>query len=253
MNVARALPERSIDLATIKLGIVCPMANEEDSALRFVRAVLQHCTDFKETAFFVVLDKANRDSTLDLLREYAADEPALRVIWAPENRTIADAYVRGYRAALEAGSDWILEIDAGFSHQPEDLPKFFDAMRQGYDCVFGSRFAPGGTMRECSWRRCLISKGGSLLTNLLLGTQLADMTSGFELFTNSALTMILEKGIHSRAHFFQTEIKVHCRNLALVEVPISYRMASPRVDFSCITEAFSQLWRLFRLRLANRL
>ena len=113
-------------------------------------------------------------------------EPRLRVVWAPENQCVVDAYVRGYREALIAGVDWILEIDAGFSHQPQDIPQFFDTMLQGYDCVFGSRFMPGGRFSGGSLKRYLISRGGSVLANLVLGTKETDMTSGFELFSRAS-------------------------------------------------------------------
>jgi dolichol-phosphate mannosyltransferase len=92
-----------------------------------------------------------------------------------------------------------------------------------------------------------------VLTNLLIGTKLKDMTSGFEMFTREALSMVLAKGIHSRAHFFQTEIKIHCRNLKIVEVPIHYHRASPGLSSGPVGEAFRQLWRLFRLRLSGTL
>jgi dolichol-phosphate mannosyltransferase len=126
-------------------------------------------------------------------------------------------------------------------------------MAQGYDCVFGSRFMDGGKISNSSLKRRMVSYGGTLLTNGLLGTRLTDMTSGFEMFTRRALGIVLEKGIHSRAHFFQTEIKIHCRNLKLAEVPIHYQMASPGLDKGPVNEAFTQLWRLFRLRVGGRL
>ena len=84
---------------------------------------------------FVVLDRVSTDGTLALMREYARQEPRLRVIWAPENRCVVDAYIAGYRAALATGYEWILEIDAGFSHQPSDLPKFIEAMGPDVQCV----------------------------------------------------------------------------------------------------------------------
>ena len=185
------------------------------------------------------------------MRELERNEPRLRVIWAPENRCVVDAYLRGYKEALDAGSDWILEIDAGFSHQPGDIPQFFDAMEQGMDCVFGSRFI--GHFERSSIRRRIVSWGGTKLANLLLGTRQTDMTSGFELFSRETLNMIIGRGIHSRAHFFQTEIKTYCRNLKFVEVPITYKAASARLGTSSIKEAFRQLWRMFLLRLKEQL
>lgn len=242
-------------LSNIKLGIVCPMANEETSAVRFVNAVLEQCAPrgFKSIVFFAVLDRVSRDRTRELLEELKRDRPQLEVVWSPENKNVVDAYVRGYHEALNAGSDWILEIDAGFSHQPSDIPQFFDKMLEGYDCVFGSRFCVGGKVSESSTKREVISRGGSILANLLLGTKLKDMTSGFELFTRAALLEVLVKGIRSRGPFFQTEIKTYCRNLRITEVPIHYRAASHNVGNQAIKDSFSNLWRLFRLRLQGQL
>src|SRR5688500_11626401 len=77
-----------IDLRTIDLGIICPMASEADSAIRFVDAVLAQCRarDFKSVTFFAVLDNACKDNTRELLNEHAKRNPELRVVWAPENR-----------------------------------------------------------------------------------------------------------------------------------------------------------------------
>ena len=109
---------------------------------------------------------------------------------------MVDAYLRGYREALAAECDWILEIDAGFSHQPDDIPQFFDKMDEGYDCVFGSRFCNGGRIYDSSLKRNLISRGGTLLANLLLGTRLKDMTSGFEMFSRPALEGVLDRALY---------------------------------------------------------
>jgi dolichol-phosphate mannosyltransferase len=251
-NVARSSGR---DVSAVNLGIVCPMANERETAASFVSDVLEQCRrfDFGSVSLFVVLDSKCTDGTREILEDFAAREPQLHVVWAPENRSVVDAYVRGYREALAADCDWILEIDAGYSHSPRDLPKFFSTMAKGYDCVFGSRFCPGGQISETPAKRKLLSGGGTFLVNLLLGTKLRDMTSGYQLFSQDALQHVLDCGIHSRGHFFQTEMKVHCRDFAIAEVPIHYRAASDSVSRGVVKDALRQLWRLFRLRLTGRL
>ena len=247
----RRAPRTLLPRSAVALGIVCPMANEGDGAVPFCRAVLKQCSGFQKVTFFAVFDCVTKDESLDHMRALERSEQSLRVVWAPENRCVVDAYLRGYKEALDAGCDWILEIDAGFSHQPEEIPQFFDAMEQGMDCVFGSRFI--GHFEKVSLKRRVISWGGTKLANLLLGTRQSDMTSGFELFSRATLTMIMGRGIQSRAHFFQTEIKTYCRKLNFVEVPITYRSASPRLGLFAVKEAFHQLWRLFQLRLKEQL
>jgi dolichol-phosphate mannosyltransferase len=231
------------------------MANEEATAVEFTEQVLSYCdeTGFASIQFFVIIDTASKDRTLEVMRAQALKQPKLRVIWAPENRGVVDAYVRGYRESLAAGCDWILEVDAGFSHQPADVPQFFAKMSEGYDCVFGSRLRRNGRFEDAPWQRYWLSRGGTLITNLLIGTRLTDMTSGFELFSRNALETVLRRGIKSRGPFFQTEIKTYCRNLRIAEVPIRYRAPSHHVNRTSIADAFANLWRLFRLRLAGRL
>jgi dolichol-phosphate mannosyltransferase len=245
---------KTAGFADLRLGIVCPMANESRTAVSFVDAVLTECAryDFASTTLFVVVDKVSRDNTRAILEAHQALQPELRVIWAPDTRGVAEAYVRGYREALAAGCDWILEIDAGFSHDPSAIGTFLEAMADGRDCVFGSRFCEGGRNLG-TVRRRVISRGGTALTNFLLGTKLTDMTSGYQLFTRPALEAVLAKGISSKGPFFQTEIKTYCRNLRFAEIPIRYNAGSHNVGSRAIIESFANLWLLFRRRLSGDL
>jgi dolichol-phosphate mannosyltransferase len=238
----------------VRLGVVTPMANEAATAVAFVDAVLAACREFPLASLdmFVVLDGASRDATRALLEASAGQCPELAVVWAPECRGVADAYVRGYRAALSAGCDWVLEIDAGFSHDPGEISSLLRAMDTGKDCVFGTRFADGAGHRGTRWRRT-VSRAGTQLANIVLGTRLSDMTGGFELFSRDALEGVLRKGIRSKGPFFQTEIKAHCRDLAFAEVPIHYDSASHRVGAGAIAEALANLARLAGLRLVGAL
>lgn len=249
--------EASEDLmnAPIKLGVVCPMANEVETASRFVDDVVAFCVKqgFETVRFYAVLDGVSTDGTLDALRRKQSTCPRLEVVWAPENRCVVDAYVRGYRSALEDGCDWVLEIDAGYSHQPDEIPQFLAKIPEGYDCVFGSRFIEGGDMRENSLKRRILSKGGTILSNLVLHTRLHDMTSGFQLFSRAALQAILDRGIRSRGPFFQTEMKAYCQRLRVVEVPISYRGANHSIGKAALQDSLLGLWRLYQLRLQGQL
>ncbi|MBN2590387.1 MAG: glycosyltransferase [Sedimentisphaerales bacterium] len=241
------------NMKDIYLGIVCPMANEKKTAVEFINSVLGQCQGFKQVTFFVIFDLACKDGTADMLRELAKQESRLKVVWSPENKCVVDAYIRGYKESCNSGCDWILEIDGGFSHNPADMPELFNKMSQNYDCVFGSRFCKGGTMMDAPLKRRIISRGGTMLVNLLLGTKLKDMTSGFELFTKSTLEAVLKNGIISRGHFFQTEIKVFCHRFHIAEVPIHYRSPSKSVNTGVLKDAFGNLFRLFKLRLSGNI
>lgn len=235
------------------VAIVTPMANERASAIEFLRELVPQAARFRSHRIFVIFDHACTDATIDLVRDFARIEPSVQVVWAPGNRCVVDAYVRGYREAIASSADWILEIDGGTSHSPSEMSRFAEAMMQGFDCVFGSRFCPGGKMIDASWKRSLASRGGTILTNALIGTRLNDMTSGFQMFRREALESILRDELRSRGPFFQTEMKIRARNMRVVEVPITYRTTERSIANAVLFEALGILLCLFGDRLRDRL
>lgn len=226
----------------ISIAITIPMANENATAIDFCKEVLDECAKhhFKAFKMFVVLDHVCRDGTIDLLKQ--AQIPNLEIVWAPENKCIVDAYLRGYKAALEWGADYILEMDAGYSHLPSELHRHLNKIAEGYDAVFGSRFCKGGQIENSPISRRLISHLGTLLSNFILGTHLSDMTSGYELFSRMALEKILARGIQSKTPFFQTEIKAWAHEFKIAEVPITYANANHPVGSSTLKKSLSELW-----------
>lgn len=242
MTIDSASPT-SLDATSVRLGVVIPLANEQDIVVSLLDRVVAQLGETDRV--FCVVDRASRDSTRERVEAYGARDPRVRLVWAPENRCVVDAYFRGYRAAFEAGSRWILEMDGGFSHEPEQIPQFIAAMEQGFDYAGGCRFMPGGTHLGSARRRA-ISLGGTLLSNLLLGTRMRDMTSGFECFSRPALARVLERGVRSRAHFFQTEIRFMMHGLRWTEVPIRYTNPSKSVGSASLRDAVSSLWSLWR-------
>ncbi len=228
-----------------RLGVVIPLANEEATVEELLSRVCEQLE--VNDRVFCVLDLASKDNTLDLVQQFADRENRVQPVWAPENQCVVDAYFSGYRAALAENCQWILEMDGGFSHNPDHIPRFIDAMVAGIDFAAGSRFCRGGRYIGIGWRR-LVSWGGTLLANVLLGTRMKDMTSGFECFSNRALTHIVQQGVRSRGHFFQTEIRFMLHDWSWVEVPITYQNPSNRLGRSSLKDAFSNLWRLRRQR-----
>ena len=110
---------------------------------------------------FVILDNVSRDGTRALLEAHAYVQPDLRVIWAPESRGVADAYVRGYREALAADCDWILEIDAGFSHDPSEIGRFSHAMAAATTASSAAASRKvAANLGSSRWRRT-VSRGGT--------------------------------------------------------------------------------------------
>src|SRR5262245_32570481 len=227
----------------IRLGVVIPLSNEEATVTELLKRVLLQLSD--NDRVFCVVDNSSVDTTRRQVEEYGLRDHRVLLVWAPENRCVVDAYFAGYRAAVGAGAQWILEMDGGFSHLPEEIPLFIAAINHGYDYVAGCRFMKGGSYKGAVTRK-MISWGGARLSNLLLGTRMLDMTSGFECFSRSAMLLVLKHGVRSRAHFFQTEIKYLLRDSKWVEIPISYSNPSKSVGASNLLEAFSNLYTMYK-------
>lgn len=226
-----------------RMGIVSPMANEEANVDEFLQRVTKQLAPADR--LFCVLDKVSKDRTRQKIEEFFRHDARVTLVWAPENRSVVDAYFRGYREALNQGCDWILEMDAGLSHSPEEIPRFVQAMLTGVDFAAGSRFMSGSNYSGRAGRY-LVSKGGTFLSNRLLGTRMHDMTSGFECFSRAAMEHVLKRGVRSRAHFFQTEIRFMMRHWNWVEVPISYCNPSKSLGSAPLKEAFVNLYHLCR-------
>jgi dolichol-phosphate mannosyltransferase len=237
----------------LSIGVVTPMANEIKNARVFVDAVLAELSKFpfREISMFPVFDTACTDGTREMLESHSKIDSRIQVVYAPDNRCVVDAYMQGYQKALKEGCDWILEIDAGFSHDPSCIPCFLSKINDGIDVVYASRFTLGGIILNSSFRRKCISRFGGLVSNLLLGTKLGDMTSGYILYSRNALEHVLAQGVLSRGPFFQTEMKYHARNLCYAEVPITYSGASHHIGKKAMADAKFHLRRLFRHRLAS--
>jgi dolichol-phosphate mannosyltransferase len=236
-------PSSQQERSSIKLGVVIPLANEADNIRHLLERVLVHLQ--QRDRIYCVLDRISTDNTREIISELAAKDARVTLVWAPENQCVVDAYLRGYRAALDDGCDWILEMDGGFSHLPEEIPQFLYAMQQGYEFVGGSRFMSGGSHRS-PLSRVIVSRGGSVFTNILLKTKMTDMTSGFECFRRNALEKVLARGIVSKANFFQTEIRYLMHQFKWREVPISYHNQDPSMSWTRLREAFQILWSMRR-------
>jgi dolichol-phosphate mannosyltransferase len=224
-----------------RLVVVTPLANEEATIEEFLDRVLAQLSACDR--LFCVLDNICKDSTKDRVVARSKVDGRVQLVWAPENRCVVDAYFSGYRAALAANARWILEMDGGLSHIPEQIPRFIEAMESGVDFAAGSRFCEGGQYSG-RWTRFMLSKGGTVMANLMLGTRMRDMTSGFECFSHRALSKVVDKGVRSRGHFFQTEIRHQLRDSRWVEVPISYASPSETVSHGTVFESLRNLWLL---------
>ncbi len=234
-------------------AVVIPMANEEPDFNPFIVALKNAMDTIGSGSAYLVVDTVSKDKTLELCRETSAVDSRFVTVWAPENRNVVDAYIRGYKEALKGNYKVILEMDAGLSHDPASLPAFLNPLLSGkVECVFGSRFIEGGSMGDSPAERQSLSKTGTMLSTILLGTRLKDMTSGFQGFTREVVQKFTSYPLQSRAHFYQTEIRYLLRKRKYLEVPIHYRAPSPNVSKKAIKNAINSLLYYFWRRITFR-
>ena len=233
-------------------AIVVPMANEEDDFAPFVKMLNFVIDELNQGRVYFIVDKASNDKTLELCQSLSSKDSRYVTIWAPENRNVVDAYVRGLKEAYDAGHDLIIEMDAGLSHDPRAIPMFSRVLNEGNECAFGSRFINGGSMGDSPFKRRMLSKVGTVLANVLLGTKLYDMTSGYQGFHRDVVKNIIAHNFKSKAHFYQTELRYLLRNRRIFEVPIHYQAPSPRVSKNAIKNAYQSLFYYFALRIKGK-
>jgi dolichol-phosphate mannosyltransferase len=222
-------------------AVVVPMANEEPDFEPFVTALKRILDRLESGRVYFIVDRASKDATLDLCRACSAGDSRFITVWAPENRSLVDAYLRGLREAYERGHQLIIEMDAGMSHDPSALPMFLRVLNEGNECALGSRYINGGSNVGSPLKRRFFSRGGTILARFLLGARLKDMTSGYQGFHASIVEKILRQKIRSTAHFYQTEVRYLVRKRKIMEVPIHYRAPSPRVSPGAVRNAIQVL------------
>ncbi|HRH36254.1 MAG TPA: glycosyltransferase [Catalimonadaceae bacterium] len=223
-------------------ALVIPMANEASEFQDLVQ-VLKFVMDKLETGkIYFIVDRASKDNTLELCQNLSVKDPRFETVWAPENRNVVDAYLKGYQMALQNKHKFILEMDAGLSHDPRAIPMFLRVLNEGNECAFGSRNINGGSNADSPFRRRFISTFGTVLANFFLGTRMSDMTSGFQGFHANVVRAFLDYGLKSKAHFYQTELRYLLRYTRYMEVPIHYRAPSPSVSKNAISDSLKVFW-----------
>ncbi len=227
-----------------KIFIVTPLANEEATIARQLEAIAALGIPGLEAVF--VMDNYSRDRTRGIIENYAEKWPWVHLCFYPESTGVVSSYLKGMKVALEKGAEWIVEMDAGLSHDPADIIRFLAILEEGYECVFGSRFISGGGFEGLPWIRRLISRFGTVLANVLLGTRLTDMTSGFEAFRSEVLTRLDLDAFLSLAttHFYQTEMRYYCSQLKMCEIPIVFHGSSTSLKPGELGRSLKALFRL---------
>jgi dolichol-phosphate mannosyltransferase len=197
---------------------VClPTYNERENLERMVRVLGEHGVSV------LVIDDNSPDGTGELADRLARELPHVRVIHRERKEGLGPAYLAGFRQALADGSDLILEMDCDFSHDPADLPRLI-AATEGADLALGSRYVPGGAVRNWGVIRRAVSAGGSLYARLLLGVGVRDLTGGFKCYRRAVLETIDLDAITSKGYAFQIETTYRTlrAGFCVVEVPITF-------------------------------
>jgi dolichol-phosphate mannosyltransferase len=199
----------------------------------------------------LVIDDDSPDGTGELADRLAAELGFVDVLHRPEKEGLGPAYLAGFRLALDAGAELIVEIDCDFSHDPLDLPRLLMAADEA-DVVLGSRYVSGGGIENWGLLRRAISAGGSLYARLLLGVPVRDLTGGFKVFRRAVLEAIPLDRVRSRGYAFQIELTYRAlrRGFRVEEVPISFAdraVGGSKMSRAIVLEA---IWKVPLLRLA---
>lgn len=218
-----------------------PVANEEKTMASVIEEIL--ALNYKELYLYPVIDSYSKDGTEAIIRQYERTD-RVKCIFYKESTGVISCYLEGFRQALRDGAEFIIEMDGGGSHAPSEIPQFIEKLNEGYDCVWGSRFVDGGDISNHPLYRRLLSSGGTILANLVLGTKLKDMTSGFEGFTREVLEKFDFTKFLSTGHMYQTEMRYYCRKYNTIEVPIHYIGGTSSLKLKSVFEAISILFKL---------
>ena len=202
--------------------VIIPTYNEREN----IEAILQAIFNLQQDFHVLVVDDNSPDGTAKLVREL---QPGFNNTVFLEERTgklgLGTAYIYGFKWATKRGYNFIFEMDADFSHNPNDLPRLYDACKiGGADVAIGSRYVSGGGVRNWPKNRIALSKGGSLYTRLILWMPIADQTAGFICYRREVLETINLDEIHFVGYAFQIEMKFAAWKLGfkLKEVPIQF-------------------------------
>ena len=229
---------------TLKLVII-PTYNERENITRLLPAVYAAAD-----VHVLVVDDASPDGTGDYVEELAGGPYAGRLFLLRRagKLGLGTAYIAGFKWALARNYQRIIEMDADFSHNPRYLPELLAASETA-DLVLGSRYVPGGGVRNWPWHRRLISQGGSLYARTILGLSVRDLTGGFKCFRREVLAAIDLDSVKASGYFFQIEMtyRAHLKGFKIREIPIVFderTAGKSKMSKAIFLEALFMVWRL---------
>mgnify|MGYP002779413332 CR=1 FL=1 len=226
--------------------VIVPTYNERDNLPRIVPLILAQ----DDRIHILVVDDGSPDGTGKLADDIAAANPRVNVLHRAGKLGLGTAYIAGFKWGLERGFDYLVEMDADFSHDPNHLPKFLTAI-ESFDVVLGSRYLHG-RVTVVNWPigRLLLSYFANVYARWVTGVPVADLTGGFKCFRREVLAAIPLDSVESNGYAFQIEMSFRAwkRRFDLSEIPIMFvdrDIGESKMSRRIIWEA---VWRVWKLR-----
>ena len=207
----------------MKILVIIPTYNERENVAAIVQAVFAQSEPFH----ILIVDDGSPDGTGQIVRDLQQDFPqTLHLLERQGKNGLGTAYIAGFRWGLTHGYDFIIEMDADFSHNPKDLVRLLAKCRdEDADVAVGSRYVKGGKVENWPWERHFYSRGGSIYTRIVTLMPIADPTAGFVCWRRKVLETIDLNKIRFIGYAFQIEMKFAAweLNFKIREVPIVFK------------------------------
>jgi len=237
----------------MKTLIIIPTYNEIDNIEKLLEQVLAK----SETIEVLVIDDNSPDGTALRVKFMQSSEPRIHILERPGKMGLGSAYVTGFKYALERDYDYIMEMDADFSHNPEDIPLLLNAAKK-YDLVIGSRYCEGVNIIHWPIKRLLISYFASKYVRTITRMPVKDPTSGFKCFQRKVLENIDLDKILSDGYAFQIEMNFRAwvKGFHIKEIPIVFterKNGVSKMSRRIVWEAAWMVWRLEFMRILGLL
>ncbi|TAG99260.1 MAG: polyprenol monophosphomannose synthase [Sphingobacteriales bacterium] len=201
--------------------VVIPTYNEKDN----IEAILLYVFNMNKDFHILVVDDSSPDGTGEIVRRLQGEYSGLFLEERKGKLGLGTAYIHGFKWGLARNYQFIFEMDADFSHNPDDLERLYHACKyEGGDLAVGSRYVKGGNVENWPWDRNMLSKGGALYTRLITWMPVKDPTAGFMCYKRDVLDNINLDGISFVGYAFQIEMKFAAWKLGyeIREVPITF-------------------------------
>ncbi len=230
----------------MKKLVIIPTYNEKENIEKIIRKVFSLSGNFH----LLIVDDGSPDGTGNIVKTLQQSfTENLHLLERKGKLGLGTAYIAGFKWAIANGYEYIFEMDADFSHKPDDLIRLYEAAEKGADVVVGSRYVSGGQVVNWPWDRILISKGGAMYTKLITWMPVNDPTAGFICYRRKVLETIPLDEVHFIGYAFQIEMKYRAWKLGfkIKEVPIVFedrKEGVSKMSKGIIKEAMYGVWKM---------